>query len=102
MFFPDGTLSAVTCALLLGLTCLTALCDLAKGSADFSGQEVQHFGGAVECLSCVLASPSPVPPVSERRYQCRIHSSARLDPCLWRASARTPQCLLHKSSRTRL
>lgn len=45
MFFPDGTLSAVTCALLLGLTCLTALCDLAKGSADFSGQEVQHFGG---------------------------------------------------------
>lgn len=40
MFFPDGTLSAVTYALLLGITCLTVLCDLTKGSSDFSGWEI--------------------------------------------------------------
>ncbi|KAM7395276.1 hypothetical protein PAMA_006849 [Pampus argenteus] len=33
MFFSDGTLSAVTYALLLGITCLT----VTKGSSDFSG-----------------------------------------------------------------
>ncbi|KAG7508551.1 eva-1-like A isoform X1 [Solea senegalensis] len=37
MFFSDGTLSAVSSALLLGITCLTVLCDLTKGSSDFSG-----------------------------------------------------------------
>ncbi|XP_056873092.1 protein eva-1 homolog C [Takifugu flavidus] len=37
MFLSDGTLSAVTHALLLGITCLSLLCDLTKGSADFSG-----------------------------------------------------------------
>lgn len=37
MFFSDGTLSAVTYALLLGITCLTVLCDFTKGSSDFSG-----------------------------------------------------------------
>lgn len=45
MFFSDGTLSAVTCALLLGITCLTALCDLTKGSADFSGQKTLCTSG---------------------------------------------------------
>lgn len=39
MFLSDGTLSAVTHALLLGITCLSLLCDLSKGSADFSGLE---------------------------------------------------------------
>ncbi|XP_029985005.1 protein eva-1 homolog C isoform X1 [Sphaeramia orbicularis] len=37
MFFSDGTLSAVSYALLLGITCLTVLCDFTKGSSDFSG-----------------------------------------------------------------
>ncbi|XP_019952980.1 protein eva-1 homolog C isoform X2 [Paralichthys olivaceus] len=37
MFFSDGTLSAVSSALLLGITCLAALCDLSKGSSDLSG-----------------------------------------------------------------
>lgn len=37
MFLSDGTLSAVTSALLLGITCLGVLGDLTKGSADFSG-----------------------------------------------------------------
>ncbi|XP_074541150.1 protein eva-1 homolog C isoform X2 [Halichoeres trimaculatus] len=37
MFFSDGTLSAVTYAFLLGITCLTVLCDTTKGSSDFSG-----------------------------------------------------------------
>ena len=37
MFFSDGALSAVTRALLLGITCLTFPCDLTKGSSDFSG-----------------------------------------------------------------
>ncbi|XP_069014213.1 protein eva-1 homolog C [Embiotoca jacksoni] len=37
MFFSDGTLSAVSFALLLGISCLTVLCDLTKGSSDFSG-----------------------------------------------------------------
>uniref|UniRef100_A0A3B4WJR3 Eva-1 homolog A, regulator of programmed cell death n=1 Tax=Seriola lalandi dorsalis TaxID=1841481 RepID=A0A3B4WJR3_SERLL len=37
MFFSDGTLSAVSNALLLGITCLTVLCDFTKGSSDFSG-----------------------------------------------------------------
>ncbi|KAK5852860.1 hypothetical protein PBY51_006698 [Eleginops maclovinus] len=36
MFFSDGTLSAVTYALLLGITCVSVLCDLTKGSSDFS------------------------------------------------------------------
>lgn len=40
MFLSDGTLSAVTYALLLGITCLTVLCDLTKGSSDFSGWEL--------------------------------------------------------------
>lgn len=44
MFVSDGTLSAVTHALLLGITCLTVLCDLTKGSADFSGLELIIFG----------------------------------------------------------
>ncbi|XP_071776770.1 protein eva-1 homolog C isoform X1 [Centroberyx gerrardi] len=37
MFFSDGTLSAVNCALLVGITCLTVLCDFTNGSSDFSG-----------------------------------------------------------------
>ncbi|KAM6914930.1 protein eva-1 homolog C [Xenentodon cancila] len=37
MFFSDGTISAVSFALLLGITCVTVLCDLTKGSSDFSG-----------------------------------------------------------------
>ncbi|KAM4522281.1 protein eva-1 homolog C isoform 3-T3 [Odontesthes bonariensis] len=37
MFFSHGTISAVSFALLLGITCLTVLCDLTKGSSDFSG-----------------------------------------------------------------
>ncbi|XP_067428119.1 protein eva-1 homolog C isoform X1 [Thunnus thynnus] len=37
MFFSDGTVSAVSYALLLGITCLTVLCDFTKGSSDFSG-----------------------------------------------------------------
>ncbi|KAK1889592.1 Protein eva-1 like C [Dissostichus eleginoides] len=37
MFFSDGTLSAVTYALLLGITCVSVLCDLTKGSSDLSG-----------------------------------------------------------------
>lgn len=59
MFFPDGTLPAVIRALLLGLTCLTAVCDLAKGSADFSGQElhsVQYCLSVVLALSCLVSS----------------------------------------------
>lgn len=44
MFVSDGTLSAVTHALLLGITCLTVLCDLTKGSADFSGLELVIYG----------------------------------------------------------
>lgn len=39
MFFSDGTLSSVTYVLLLGITCLTVLCDLTKGSTEFSGCE---------------------------------------------------------------
>lgn len=37
MFFSDGTLSAVSFTLLLGITCLTVLCDLTVGSPDLSG-----------------------------------------------------------------
>ncbi|XP_037100159.1 protein eva-1 homolog C [Syngnathus acus] len=37
MFHLDGTLSAVTSALVLGITCLAVVCDLSKGSSDFSG-----------------------------------------------------------------
>ncbi|KAK2856155.1 hypothetical protein Q5P01_004890 [Channa striata] len=37
MFLTDGTVSAVTSALLLGITCVAVLCDLPKGSSDFSG-----------------------------------------------------------------
>ncbi|XP_028253017.1 protein eva-1 homolog C isoform X1 [Parambassis ranga] len=37
MFFSDGTLSAVSFSLLLGITCLTVLCDLTKGSSDLTG-----------------------------------------------------------------
>ncbi|XP_072217849.1 protein eva-1 homolog C [Leuresthes tenuis] len=37
MFFSYGTISAVSFALLLGITRLTVLCDLTKGSSDFSG-----------------------------------------------------------------
>ncbi|KAM8831809.1 protein eva-1 homolog C isoform 1-T1 [Spinachia spinachia] len=37
MFFSDGTPSAVGPALLLGITCLSVLGDLPKGSTDFSG-----------------------------------------------------------------
>lgn len=44
MFVSDGTLSAVTHALLLGITCLTVLCDLTKGSADLSGLEPIIYG----------------------------------------------------------
>lgn len=44
MFVSDGTLSAVTHALLLGITCLTVHCDLTKGSADFSGLELGMCG----------------------------------------------------------
>lgn len=43
MFLSDGTLSAVTHALLLGITCLSLLCDLTKGSADFSGLELVFY-----------------------------------------------------------
>lgn len=89
MFFPDGTLSAVTRALLLGLTCLAAVCDLAKGSADFSGQPPPSL--SLSASSPVASAPSL--------------GSARLDPCLWRAPARTParpQCLPRKRSKPRL
>lgn len=44
MFCSDGTLSAVTYALLLGITCLTVLCDLTKGSSDFSGGGESSLG----------------------------------------------------------
>ncbi|XP_054910495.1 protein eva-1 homolog C isoform X1 [Poeciliopsis prolifica] len=37
MLFSDWTISAVNFALLLGITCLTVICDLTKGSPDFSG-----------------------------------------------------------------
>ncbi|XP_039981824.1 protein eva-1 homolog C isoform X1 [Xiphias gladius] len=37
MFLSDGTLSAVSNALLLGITCLAVACDLTQGSSDFSG-----------------------------------------------------------------
>ncbi|XP_077408946.1 protein eva-1 homolog C isoform X1 [Vanacampus margaritifer] len=37
MFHLDGTLSAVTYALLLGITLVAVVCDLSKGSSDFSG-----------------------------------------------------------------
>ncbi|XP_019750560.1 protein eva-1 homolog C isoform X1 [Hippocampus comes] len=37
MFHLDGTLSAVTSALLLGITCLAVVCDRSTGSSDFSG-----------------------------------------------------------------
>ncbi|XP_077443766.1 protein eva-1 homolog C isoform X1 [Stigmatopora argus] len=37
MFHLDGTLSAVTYALLLGITCLSVVCDFSKSNADFSG-----------------------------------------------------------------
>ncbi|XP_008395832.1 protein eva-1 homolog C isoform X1 [Poecilia reticulata] len=37
MLFSDWTFSAVNFALLLGITCLTVICDLTKGSPDFSG-----------------------------------------------------------------
>ncbi|XP_075940922.1 protein eva-1 homolog C isoform X2 [Anarhichas minor] len=37
MFLSDGTLSAVSSALLLGITCLSVLSDLTKGSSDLSG-----------------------------------------------------------------
>lgn len=40
MFFLDGTVSAVTYALLLGITRLAVLCDLTKGSTEFSGWEL--------------------------------------------------------------
>lgn len=43
MFPSDGTLSAVTYALLLGIACLTVLCDLTKGSSDFSGRGALLF-----------------------------------------------------------
>lgn len=46
MCFSDGTLSAVTYALLLGITCLTVLCDLTNGSSDFSGG-----GNIIVCLN---------------------------------------------------
>ncbi|XP_034384274.1 protein eva-1 homolog C isoform X1 [Cyclopterus lumpus] len=37
MFLSDGPLSAVSSALLLGITCLSVLGDLTKDSSDFSG-----------------------------------------------------------------
>ncbi|XP_061890977.1 protein eva-1 homolog C [Entelurus aequoreus] len=37
MFHLSGTLPAVTCALLFGITSLAVVCDLAEGSSDFSG-----------------------------------------------------------------
>lgn len=37
MFCSDGTFSAVSFALLLGITCLIDLCELTEGSSDFSG-----------------------------------------------------------------
>nr|XP_020444225.1 protein eva-1 homolog C-like isoform X1 [Monopterus albus] len=37
MFFSDGSVSAVSYVLLLGITCLIVLCDLTRGSSDFSG-----------------------------------------------------------------
>ncbi|XP_028997000.1 protein eva-1 homolog C isoform X1 [Betta splendens] len=37
MFFSDGSLSAVNHALLLGITCLSVVCDFTKGSSDLSG-----------------------------------------------------------------
>ncbi|XP_072772361.1 protein eva-1 homolog C isoform X1 [Nerophis lumbriciformis] len=36
MFHLSGTLPAVTCALLFGITSLAVVCDLAEGSSDFS------------------------------------------------------------------
>lgn len=40
MFFSDGTLSAVGSALLVGVTWLSVLRDLAEGSSDFSGRSL--------------------------------------------------------------
>lgn len=58
MFFPDGTLPAVTRALLLGLTCLVVVCDLAKGSADFSGQQATLGSILLRLwLPCVASTP---------------------------------------------
>ncbi|XP_028296066.1 protein eva-1 homolog C isoform X1 [Gouania willdenowi] len=37
MFFSDGNLTAVSFALLLGITCLSVLCELTQGSSDLSG-----------------------------------------------------------------
>ncbi|XP_076021548.1 protein eva-1 homolog C isoform X1 [Genypterus blacodes] len=37
MFLSDGTFPAVSFSLLLGITCLAALCDLTQGSSDFTG-----------------------------------------------------------------
>ncbi|KAM6953938.1 protein eva-1 homolog C-like, partial [Aplochiton taeniatus] len=37
MFFPDGTLSAINYALVLGITCLIVFSDFANGSSEFSG-----------------------------------------------------------------
>ncbi|XP_041832132.1 protein eva-1 homolog C isoform X2 [Melanotaenia boesemani] len=37
MFFLDGTLSAVSFALLFGITCLIVQSDITKGSSEFSG-----------------------------------------------------------------
>lgn len=37
MILSDGTVSAVTFALLSGITYLAIICDLTRGSADLSG-----------------------------------------------------------------
>lgn len=56
MFFSDVTLSSVTYVLLLGITCLAALCDLTKGSAEFSGCEFFWYFVDKMCFSNVRPS----------------------------------------------
>lgn len=54
MFFSDGTLSAVSFTLLLGITCLTVLCDLTVGSPDLSGCDFVICFATHEIQSCFL------------------------------------------------
>ncbi|XP_046877203.1 protein eva-1 homolog C isoform X1 [Hypomesus transpacificus] len=37
MFFPDGSLSAINYALVLGIMCLTVFCNFTRSSSEFSG-----------------------------------------------------------------
>lgn len=85
MFFPDGTLPAVVRALLLGLTCLAAARDLAEGSADFSGEEVQHFAVRLDFVEPGgdLAVASTAPLGSTRACGVPRHARTHASPTVY-------------------